>query len=71
MVYYSPPLLGAPSPGLPGPPIAISAISLETDIMSDEPPIRKNFPESWMFEDLKEYVKRFFVLVAWMEMEVL
>lgn len=54
MVYYSPPL-GAP--GLPGPPIAISAIAFETNRISDEPTIRKNFPESWIFEDLKEYVK--------------
>lgn len=44
-------------PGPPGPPIAIAAFADDTTRISEDPPIRKNFPESFIFEDLQEYVR--------------
>lgn len=53
------------SPGLPGPPppvsLQIESAEVDSNIVnqSNEPVIRKSFPESWIFDNFQEYVSKF------------
>lgn len=59
MVYYSQPfavsaISGLALPGSPG--LALQSESFDASKTTVEPVVRKTFPESWIFDDFKEYV---------------
>lgn len=56
MVYYSQPLsiVAFGSPGSPVPVPQIASASFQG--VSGKPVIRKSFPESWIFDEIQEYV---------------
>jgi hypothetical protein len=43
-------------PGLPGVAYAASAVASFEGSATEAPKVRKNFPESWIFDNIEEYV---------------